>query len=69
MRKVILLILGLLTLTSIILADDYVNGYSRSNGTYVSGYYRSDSDGISSNNYSYHGNTNPYTGKKGYSLD
>jgi len=29
----------------------WVNGYSRKNGTYVSGYYRSSPDGNKSNNY------------------
>jgi hypothetical protein len=42
-----------------------VNGYYRSNGTYVKPYYRSDSDRSKLNNYSTKGNTNPYTGKKG----
>lgn len=31
----------------------YVRGYTRSNGTYVSPHYRSDPDGIKSNNWSY----------------
>ena len=29
----------------------WVNGYYRKNGTYVSGHYRSNPDGIKSNNY------------------
>lgn len=40
----------------------HVNGYYRKNGTYVAPHYRSDPDGIKSNNWSYPGNTNPYTG-------
>lgn len=44
------------------LADVWVNGYYRSNGTYVNGYYRSDPDGDPYNNWSFPGNTNPYTG-------
>lgn len=43
-------------------ADVWVNGYYKSNGTYVNGHYRSDPDGIKTNNWSYPGNTNPYTG-------
>lgn len=43
-------------------ADEWVNGYFRSNGTYVNGYYRSDPDGNPYNNYSFPGNYNPYTG-------
>lgn len=41
----------------------YVRGYYRSNGTYVAPHYRSAPDGIPYNNYSYPGNTNPYTGE------
>jgi len=45
-------------------ADDvYVNGYHRRDGTYVSPHRRSAPDGNPSNNYSFPGNTNPYTGK------
>lgn len=43
-------------------ADVWVNGYYRSNGTYVQGHYRSSPDGNPYNNWSYPGNTNPYTG-------
>lgn len=40
----------------------YVNGYYRSNGTYVNGYERTAPDGNPYNNYSYPGNYNPNTG-------
>jgi hypothetical protein len=40
-----------------------VNPYVRSDGTQVPGYYRSSPDGNPYNNYSFPGNTNPYTGK------
>ena len=43
----------------------YVGGYTKSNGTYVKGYYRSDANSTVKDNYSYYGNTNPYTGKVG----
>ncbi len=43
----------------------YVNGYTQKNGTYVQGYDRSDSNGTVQDNYSYEGNTNPYTGSVG----
>ena len=46
-------------------ADTYVNGYTKSNGTYVQGHYRSSPDSTRSNNWSTKGNTNPYTGKAG----
>lgn len=43
-------------------ASVYVSGYTKANGTYVQGYYRSDPNGTVTDNYSYPGNTNPYTG-------
>lgn len=43
----------------------YVNGYTRRDGTYVEGYYRSDPNNTVTDNYSYKGNTNPYTGETG----
>lgn len=61
MKKVILTLL--IILTANVNAATYVRGYTKSNGTYVEGHYRSDSDGIKSNNYSNEGNYNPYTGK------
>jgi opacity protein-like surface antigen len=53
----------LLAATTTALADEYVNGYTRSDGTYVQGYYRSSPDNTVTNNYSFEGNVNPYTGK------
>lgn len=46
-------------------AGQYVHGYTRSNGTYVQGYERSSPDNTVTNNYSYEGNVNPYTGQTG----
>ena len=46
-------------------ASDFVNGYIRSNGTYVAPHFRSHADGIFSNNYSSYPNINPYTGSIG----
>lgn len=43
--------------------DVWVNGYFRSDGTYVPGHYRTAPDGDPYNNYSTRGNTNPYTGE------
>jgi len=43
----------------------YVHGYTRRNGTYVQGYNRSNPDNTVTNNYSYYGNVNPYTGMVG----
>ncbi len=58
----------LITLFSFILsvatfAQEHVKGYYKKNGTYVQPYVRSSPDGNPYNNYSYPGNTNPYTGK------
>ncbi|GAB4041788.1 hypothetical protein [Spirosoma gilvum] len=44
-------------------AQVYVRGYTRANGTYVQPHMRSSPDGNPYNNWSYPGNTNPYTGK------
>jgi len=46
-------------------SDTYVNGYYKSNGTYVQGHHRTSPNKTKSDNYSTKGNTNPYTGKKG----
>lgn len=46
-----------------VFAQVKVRGYTRSNGTYVQPHYRSNPDGNPYNNWSYPGNTNPYTGK------
>ncbi len=47
-------------------AAQRVKGYTRSNGTYVSPSYKSKADSTRFNNYSTKGNSNPFTGKKGY---
>lgn len=59
-----LALLGLIGSASV-MADTYVNGYYKSNGTYVKPHYRSSPDGNSYNNWSTKGNTNPYTGQAG----
>jgi hypothetical protein len=43
----------------------YVRPHVRSNGTYVSGHYRSAPGGNVLNNWSTPGNVNPYTGERG----
>lgn len=45
--------------------DVWVNGYMRSNGTYVTPHYRTRADGNFWNNYSTYPNINPYTGRMG----
>ena len=46
-------------------SHSHINGYYRSNGSYVSPHYRSGRDGDHNNKWSVQGNTNPYTGKPG----
>jgi hypothetical protein len=46
-------------------ADRAVNGYTRSNGTYVQPYERTAPNNTRADNYSTQGNTNPYTGQQG----
>ncbi len=43
----------------------WVNGFTKSDGTYVAGYYKTVSDNTATNNYSYQDNTNPNTGTQG----
>lgn len=43
-----------------------VGSYFRSNGTYVQSYYRTSPDSYRWNNWSYRGNVNPFTGRRGY---
>lgn len=45
--------------------NHYVNGYTKSNGTYVQGYYRTNPNSTNVDNYSTYPNVNPYTGKTG----
>lgn len=47
------------------LADQYVNGHTRSDGTYVAPHYRSEPNSTQYDNYSSKGNYNPYTGERG----
>lgn len=43
----------------------WVNGYYKSDGTYVKGYYKTVYDNTATNNYTYQGNINPNTGTQG----
>lgn len=49
------------SLAAVALADVWVDPYVRSDGTPVKGHWRSDPDGDPYNNWSFPGNTNPYT--------
>ncbi|MCX8521077.1 MAG: hypothetical protein ORN28_06010 [Rhodoferax sp.] len=45
--------------------SNWVNGHTRSDGTYVEGHYRTSPNGSKLDNYSTQGNYNPYTGQQG----
>ena len=57
---------SVLSVQAAVAGDIHVNGYYRSNGTYVQPHYRSAPDGNFSNNWSTLGNINPYTGEAGH---
>lgn len=64
MKRVIYLIAALSLLwASIAGAQVWVRPHIRKDGTYVPGHYRSRPDASPYNNWSYPGNTNPYTGE------
>lgn len=65
MKKTLLVALGIMCISGIASADVYVHGYTRSDGSYVQGHYRSNPDHTRTNNWSYHGNVNPHTGTVG----
>lgn len=46
--------------------DYYVNGYTKKDGTYVQGHYKTTPNSNMFDNFSTKGNINPYTGKSGY---
>jgi hypothetical protein len=64
-KKIFAFALLLLCLAQVAAFAEYVNGYTRRDGTSVNGYNRSNADSTVQNNYSYVGNTNPYTGATG----
>lgn len=43
----------------------WVNGYTKSDGTYVTGHYKTTSNTTATDNYTYKNNTNPNTGTTG----
>lgn len=64
-KILILILIFLLANVTIAIADTYVRGYTRRDGTYVNGYYRSSPNHTRLDNYSTRGNYNPYTGRPG----
>lgn len=65
MKKSIFIVGAFFLLVTSASADQYVNGYTKSNGTYVQGYTRTSPNSTTSDNYSTKGNINPYTGQEG----
>lgn len=55
----------ILLITNIAFADTWVNSYTKRDGTYVQGHYRTRANNNVYDNYSTKGNTNPYTGSRG----
>jgi hypothetical protein len=64
MRKLIVAAVAIATISPAFAG--HVNGYYRGNGTYVAPYERSAPDGTVTNNWSFQGNVNPYTGAIGH---
>lgn len=60
------ILVGLLAVGSAWAGSVYVRPHFRRDGTYVPPHYRSYPDGNRSNNWSCCGNTNPFTGERGY---
>ncbi len=69
MKNFIALAFALTTFVASICAQNpnhvYVNGYTKSNGTYVQGHYRTAPNTTINDNFSTYPNVNPYTGKQG----
>jgi hypothetical protein len=64
MAKLITLLFAALCGSSA-LADNYVQGHLRADGTFVPGHFRTAPDKTNANNYSTQPNVNPYTGSQG----
>ena len=63
--RIFLTFILLMLFVNVGFADTWVNGYTRRDGTYVNGYYRTTPNYTKLDNYSTKGNYNPYTGKPG----
>lgn len=66
MYKALAIAVALTFTASGVSAAQYVRGYVTKRGTYVSPHFRSSPNNSRFDNYSYQGNTNPYTGSSGY---
>lgn len=65
MKKTIILTLAIVAMAATAMADEYVQGYTRKDGTYVQPHHRSSPNSTTTDNYSTQGNVNPYTGQPG----
>lgn len=65
MKTLILLAIIAFATATTVFGQTYVNGYFRSNGTYVQPHYRSSANSTNLDNWSTKGNINPYTGSVG----
>ena len=61
-KTAVIMVVGLFMFAGEIDAQTYVNGYYKSNGTYVESYLRTSPDSSPYNNYNYPGNYNPNKG-------
>lgn len=64
--KTLFALLALISVSVAAVADEYVRGYTRKDGTYVEPHHRSSQNNRRDDNYSSQGNQNPYTGQRGY---
>jgi hypothetical protein len=56
-------------LTTTLFAQIFVPGYQKSDGTYVQPHHKSTPNSTVTDNWSFKGNTNPYTGKEGHNYN
>jgi hypothetical protein len=59
------LILGIVSSITFAQSEVYVNGYYKSNGTYVQSHYRTAPNSTINDNWSTYSNVNPHTGEVG----
>jgi len=63
--KAIIITLAAVLMAVLAMADTYVDGYFKQDGTYVAPHVRSAPDNSYNNNYNTQGNYNPYNGRQG----
>lgn len=69
MKKLFILLTLLLFViggTACFAGNTYVKGYVKRDGTFVAPHFRSSANNTKLDNYSTQGNSNPFTGSKGY---